>query len=393
MKRRLFHIEIIGLLLSICSGLCSCIYDDGSVPDEPYPVPPDLQVSFCLVMQHTEPQVATASRGVTPIDENNGKWSDEYDKSDAISFESQLLKDCFYVTFYNVADNAYLGKLDYVICTDLRQSNDGDIYEFRGVLTLQDESITVEALRAMTVKMMITANTYGLSETAFISLSSDINDGPGAFIFSKIGQKYDFDAIPMWGVNHKNMAGIQQGNAYDMGEISLLRAMAKVEVYVNPAIAQEQDVKIQSVTISRTNTSGYVLPGRWNTLTETTGLKFLETLRIPSDVNSIIERAFGTVENGGIIFYLPECTNTINDEIVLTVDYTVGTDSRVGQIYFRPYDENGKPSDAPLWDIVRNHHYRYEIAGVDMTTSELIIKSIRIEDWFDDGGGILTPVQ
>ena len=79
--------------------------------------------------------------------------------------------------------------------------------------------------------------------------------------------------------------------------------------------------------------------------------------------------------------------HTEEGEIKLTVTYVSDDDEteKTGEIYFRSYDENGKPlrgEGSVAWDIIRNHIYEYVIEGVEATTGNLQV-NVKVNEWKD----------
>lgn len=363
-------------------GLTGCV-TDGEGPD--CPDRPDPEVDALVVSFRVAVPSPAASRAATPPVPDNGDagtdWSD-YLEGEEIEFENTLLARNFTVTLYNATDNSYLGRVTaFVLDKVTASTGTADYYEFRGVLELQNINMTEAELGAITAKMAITAN----GEPTDAQKTSGLTDmnGLAALTFSKIGQQADFDAIPMWGVATKSLSGIKKGETFDFGDISLLRAMAKIEVnFDRSETSTVKDLALTGVTMNRTNPSGYLLPGNWSAIAETTKLKFEETLRIPSGLTPS-EGSFSTTsDDGAIIFYVPEIKNaTGNDEIKLTVGYL--DDARqpqTGEIRFVKYGTDGKPvADPTPWDIIRNHHYSFTITNV--TTQADIILDYTVCDW------------
>lgn len=349
-------------------GLTGCV-TDGEGPD--CPDRPDPEVDALVVSFRVAVPSPAASRAATPPVPDNGDagtdWSD-YLEGEEIEFENTLLARNFTVTLYNATDNSYLGRVTaFVLDKVTASTGTADYYEFRGVLELQNTNMTEAELGAITAKMAITANGEPTDAQKTSGLA-DMN-GLAALTFSKIGQQADFDAIPMWGVATKSLEGIKKGVVFDFGDISLLRAMAKIEVnFDRSATSPVKDLALTGVAMNRTNPSGYLLPGKWSGIAETTTLKFEETLRIPSGLTPS-ERSFSTTsDDGGIIFYVPEIENaTGNDEIKLTVGYLDDAGQpQTGEIRFVKYGTDGKPvADPTPWDIIRNHHYSFTITKVN----------------------------
>ena len=357
MSRIMFNIMICCLL---AAGLSSCIYDEYQVVDDRNPQA--LYVAFRLTAA-VVPESAATSRSSEPDNAGDGAWGNDYSSSEPIEFEEKILKDKFHVAFYDSGNNSYVGCLDDILCTELTQSGSGGIYTFHGELKLEDIGMTVEELRQKKVKMMVVANIPDIPD---VLLKRGLSDsGLGSLIYEYIGQEGDFPAVPMWGVSSPDLSAIAPGKTLNLGTVNLLRVMAKVEVCVNRADPTLAPVNVKSVTVNRVNVSGYGLPGNWNGIGKTSDLKFSETLRIPDDATPV-SRVFAKADNqGAVIFYMPECGNSPGaEEIVLTVTYTVDSEERQGIIRLCPY-ANGSPSNGnELWDVVRNHHYRYEIASI-----------------------------
>lgn len=366
-------------------GLTGCVTDGEGpdCPDRPDPEVDALVVSFRVAV----PSPAASRAATPPVPDNGDAGSDrsDYLEGEEIEFENTLLARNFTVTLYNATDNSYLGRVTaFVLDKVTASTGTADYYEFRGVLELQNTNMTEAELGAITAKMAITANGEPTDAQKVAALSA--TNGLAALTFSKIGQQADFDAIPMWGVASKSLAGIKKGETFDFGDISLLRAMAKIEVNFNrSATSAVKDLELTGVTMNRTNPSGYLLPGNWSGIAETTTLKFEETLRIPSGLTPT-ERSFSTTsDDGAIIFYVPEINNaTGTDEIKLTVAYkdADGAD-QTGEIRFVKYGTDGKPvADPTPWDIIRNHHYSFTITQVpEEITDETITVDYTVCDW------------
>lgn len=351
-------------------GLTGCV-TDGEGPD--CPDRPDPEVDALVVSFRVAVPSPAASRAATPPVPDNGDagsdWSD-YLQGEEIEFENTLLARNFTVTLYNATDNSYLGRVTaFVLDKVTASTGTAYYYEFRGVLELQNTNMTEAELGAITAKMAITANGEPTDAQKVAALSA--TNGLAALTFSKIGQQADFDAIPMWGVASKSLAGIKKGETFDFGDISLLRAMAKIEVnFDRSATSAVKDLELTGVTMNRTNPSGFLLPEDWNTVSSTSAITLEKTLRIPPGLTSVTSATFTPPSaKESIIFYVPEIENRATNEIVLTVGYkdATGTD-KTGEIRFVKYGTDGKPvADSTPWDIIRNHHYQFVITDITTT--------------------------
>ncbi len=354
------QILITAAILSLAAS--SCIYDDE--PAGPVSDKDSVRIVFTLNLSENQTR-QSVSRASVPDSPGGISWGDEYTSEGAIDFENRILRDNFEVTFYNADNGRYIGQLIDVECTDVSSAT-GDAYRFSGRLAAaDDENMTTELFGTMNVKMMVTANVA----SRIPELSADysgVSTAGGRIMYSQCGRPgASFEAIPMWGVSTKIPAGIVPNRPYDWGEIYLLRAMAKVQVLIDRTKENLEGVKLESVSVSRANTSGFVLPGNWNVLSQTADLKFSETLRVPAGASTATDLTYAAsgVDGDEVTFYLPECVNGGDDgEITLTVNYTAWGQKQSGEIRLCPYVD-GRPVGTPLWDIVRNHIYRYTVVS------------------------------
>lgn len=389
MNRTTFNMMTCGLLAAVCAGLSSC---DDEVPAVGGENPQTIYVTFRLATRGTAGKRAPTLRTVPPDGTGDGSWGGGYEQSGSVGFEDKILGDGLHVTFYDAADGSYAGRLENIVCIPPGEDYVREIY---AELRLDNLETTLEELQLhqKKLKMMVMANMPDVTDdddALKAGLSSEA-DGPGSLTYRYIGQsEEDFPAIPMWGVCSPDLSAITPGKRLDLGNVELLRAMAKVEVGVdkgNEALAK-LDVKVKSVTLNKVNKSGYGLPGKWNEKGNTTDLKFDETLRVPPGVETVQDTVFGKADaDGSVVFYLPECENgneAGEEGLTMTVTYTVEGEERQGTIHFCPYSDGHPAVDtkdpAGRWDIVRNHHYQYMISGID------VIKfTTNVHPW-DDGG-------
>lgn len=375
-------------------GLTACVTDGEGpdCPDRPDPEVDALVVSFRVAVP--SPKTSRAATAPVPDNGDNGSdWSD-YLTSEAIEFENTLLPRNFTVTLYDATDNSYLGRVSAFVLDKITSSTGaGDYYDFSGVLELKDTDITEAALGAITAKMVITAN----GDPTETQKTAALGDAAGlqALTFTKIGRQNDFDAIPMWGVATKSLSGIKKGESFDFGEISLLRAMAKVEIdFDRSTDSPVKDLELTGATINRVNTAGYLLPGDWSTIAATPALSLENTLRIPAGLTPVPSAEFKPQSaEESIIFYLPEIVNTAGNEIVLRVGYKDASGAAAsGVIHFAKYGTDGKPVEpATLWNIIRNHHYSFTITQVPEESTPGEFEVIWTVCDMDDGGVIKIP--
>lgn len=193
----------------------------------------------------------------------------------------------------------------------------------------------------------------------FVVLANFTTDKTDLSELEDISYEYNAANIPMWGVIKKDF-NFPAGENTDIGNIDLLRAMAKVEV--NFAESFPADYQIGGITISPYNTKGYCVPAGYASV-ETTGALDREETNPASFhplASSNTELLNFKGENNNYYIYLPEYENTETDAAKIKV--TVNGETY--DLEFKNY-ENGAPKDETPYNIVRNHIYRYTITGVN----------------------------
>ena len=367
----------LSVLVSAALLCVSCSKDTPGSPGEGDDMHP-LSVNFRMAV----PSDASAADGTEYNEE--WTWGDDYNQEKALSAENRILWDDFSVTFFSEKDKSYIGHLEDVHCVNLLPGVGLYTYECNGVLRTT-KGMTVEALveklqSSGQVRTLVTANVANPRQEILDAGISDLNAGLGTMEYSCNGIfDRSFPAIPMWGVTISDFSALTPGTVISLGEVALLRSVAKVEVLISDELKEASGNKFQlkSVSINRMNKSGYVLPGMWNEIEKTKELKLSETLRIPEDAKETANSTFQPMrDDGAVVFYLPECENMAGEkEIIMTVSYTVEDEEREGEIHLCNY-ENGVPDTGNLWNVVRNHLYRYIITN----TGEIKFK-VEVHPW------------
>lgn len=428
MELRFPHIGRFFLLLSVCAGLASCIYEDAASADD---CESGLKVGFTIAVENTTP----LSRGIAP-DGTTDTWGDGYPSIVGSGFDSRIDINSFRMALYRIGSDGGLTLFASLRPQDLfffsSASVDGGRTLYHMTAYLRTD-LPIEDIRRGRYRAMVWVNTPaeigGMDDlNSLDGLSFDnmgVADAENVLRFDwEYSDRTDpavadiplaqFRLIPMWGCATVSLAGIEAGAAYELrpvdaaggdNSILLLRSMAKTTVEPGEELLEKYggEFEIHSVTLHHANRQGYVMPDGWRTLTDTRSLRFDATIREVPDTD---RWNVATAEDGqgGLALYLPESVNNDN-RIRLSVDYTFKGTRRQNDILFCKYS-NGKPL-APydltgaddmvkyrnsIYDIVRNHHYRFVI-GINEATSEIVVNSIRIEDWVYGGGGFLDPVE
>ncbi len=242
--------------------------------------------------------------------------------------------DDLQIRIYEATTNKYVGKVDDLV--PLMEN------KYSGTLSKATWQANTN------YKVMVFANCPLIDESVDIStLSYSHTD------IDKI------DYIPMWGVTTAQF-NLTPGVSEQIGEIKLLRSMAKVEIIMNA-----DGYTIDNIAVDKSNTQGYCLPLGYNSVAETDKLDMEGTSPAsfhPYTTDTPIEKK----QDGKYYIYLPEYDNSTD---AAKIQVTVNDETY--DLEFKDY-ENGAPKDGTQYDIVRNHIYRYTITGVN--DGKLIIK-------------------
>ena len=272
-------------------------------------------------------------------------WSDDYLSDDGTSFDNALLKNGFNV-FFTQPDGTRITKLENLLCFETTVSEEEVIFTFSGQVPQAD----AETLKSYSnARIHIAANC-----SSGTTLTDDLN-------FSHAGQpSATFTAIPMWGVKECDFTTLHPGQN-DVGEIWLLRAMAKVEIVIGQSVPGKNNIitELTSASVTNVNTQGYLLPQEWNNWSDTRSVSFEKSLRALPSVSEI--SGMTPSSDGKIVFYIPETENA-GGATKIKLNYATDLEdfeSGSGEIEFAKYVD-GKPSDVKH-DIVRNHLYCFEV--------------------------------
>lgn len=327
MKTTSLHIAFAALLSLLLLASCSRNDEVAVAEGEEGKV----QVTFTLKLDNE----SSASRAMSRAEDNT--WGDEYNVDLGNDYDNRI--NDLQVVIYE--GNTFKCKVTNLSFYKNEEKNE---YTYLGSIS--------ETLTANTeYKIMVFANCADwaniTSETNLSDLSYTYNENMG---------------IPMWGVITQTLT-LVPGSRQELGEISLLRAVAKVEVSMNV-----EGYTLQSVSIDNSNKQGYCLPKDYTLVGNTTDLDREEDTNITTfnpykDSEKIEDRTF-TNENGTYYIYLPEYNNSTNAaKIQVTVKNNTTNEEKPYDLEFKDY-VNGAPTGDP-YDIVRNHIYRYTITGVN----------------------------
>lgn len=337
--------HIPALLLLLAATLASCVYDN-----EPALRSDDgrqaVQVTFTL------------AAGNAPTD-TRATWGDhQYDSENiGTAWERAIDPDDLHVLLYTAADNGYVGRVENLVSF----RNDDGTYTYYGQLTADSDDLT----SGTEYKIMVFANCDIDNNTEDIS----------SITKKTFAQNANY--IPLWGVKTTPL-NLTPGTADNLGDIDLLRAMAKVEVTLSDALTGEYT--LGNVSLNRYNQTGYCLPEDYDAVSETKELdredgtapiSFNPKASVPSSPSPIRFQ----IENGRAVCYLPEYEADDTKPAQLTI--TLAKDGNKTKDYTLDLKDYNTDNGG-YYDLVRNHIYRYTITGVNDGTLKV---QYRVQPW------------
>ena len=342
------RLKYIFILLSVCTfSSCNSIMDDGACIEGDGVM---RKVTFTLTVDDARKQTRAA-------------WEDGYTSEVSVPFDNHIAYGGLKVLFFS-ENNGYLGEVKSLMYWPINETE----YRFAGDVT------GLNLRNGTRYKIMVLANcpnSVDNIEELYYELSSTT---------------YPDGSIPMWGVQTFEADGNEQ---QDAGTISLLRSMAKIEVVLSNEM-RANGFTLESAVLNHHNTRGYCLPAGWNSVTHTNALDQELCHRAyhahVADPIALHEQLDGQ----RYILYVPEfnvlhtAVNRPNISVVL------GDGSQMplefpNAIRFGSYDANGTLVDGSEANIVRNHIYRFNIAGI---SSGLEI-DYEVLDWeYDEPGNL-----
>ena len=191
-------------------------------------------------------------------------------------------------------------------------------------------------------------------------------------------------SIPMWGVMQVDVTPLLNSTYMDIGEVSLLRAAAKIEVKLSDPL-KKKGTTINSATLKYYNQTGYCLPSGWSQVSDTKKLGQESCFR--GYRHAVVNLPFVKDENTGDYYvYVTEYDN-INysgERNKISLSFNMGNEVKefADAISFCEYRE-GKLVEDSHYNIVRNHIYEFEILSIAGDNLELqyTVADWDAEDW------------
>lgn len=326
-----------------CIALVSCDQGDtGAENTEAH-----ITLTLCLKGTDTDNNTRIGQSGGKQIASRGEEGETEYPGT---KMENCIDFSRFHVVFYQT-NQQMAGILQNMVLIH----EGGNIYRLTGSLPVSNKVLVGNHFEG---KMVVYANFDMSSE----DLQKDYNH-------TDIAQKaFDYEAnpkyLPMWGVQNVNFT-LAAGKRQDFSDIDLLRAVAKVKVYLSSEM-KNNGWSIHSMQLYNYNDKGYCMPGKYTDCEQTASLKHEE-----------LEHFFNSIQTSGITMtddvpiYLPEYQNKGKEDadkcvIKLKLNYkgNVERDDSGNEkeytLRFIDYTDTGAEGTT-INDIVRDHYYIFEV--------------------------------
>ena len=302
-------------------------------------------------------------------------WGEEYTKEDGVPFDFRINPDELRMVVFTT-DGTRLGQVSDIYYWPINQEHTE--FQFMGKMPAEFVDHLNENGAESTYKFMVLANCGdSTSGEEYITYSQ-----------SQLDPTKEESAIPMWGITMSGVAPLLGGRNLDIGDISLLRAAAKIEIKLGDALKDKGTTTITEATLKYYNQTGYVLPAGWSQASTTKILDQESCIRVYR--HAAVNMPFVVDEKGDYCYiYVTEYDNSnyMGEQNKISLKVDVGGEIREFEdaISFCNYSD-GKPVEGSHYNIVRNHIYEFEIrhiAGSNLML-EYHVADWDAEDWGTD---------
>lgn len=326
-----------------CIALVSC--DQGDTESENTEA--HITLTLCLKGTDTDNNTRIGQPGGKQL---ASRSEDDETDEPGTEMENSIDLSRFHVVFYQ-ANQQMAGILQNMVLIHV----DGNIYQLTGSLPVSNKVLVGNHFEG---KMVVYAN--------FDMSSDDLKKGYNDEIIAQKTFNYEANPeyLPMWGVQKVDFT-LAAGKRQDFSDIDLLRAVAKVKVYLSNDM-KNNGWSIHSMQLFNYNNKGYCMPGKYTDCERTASLTHEE-----------FEHFFNSRQTRGITMtddvpiYLPEYQNKGKEDadkcvIKLKLNYKGNVeldDSGKEKVYtlrFIDYTDKGTEGTTTN-DIVRDHYYTFEV--------------------------------
>ena len=337
--------------------LASCVFDA-----ERCVISSDMQYGVIFTVSLSGPQTRAS-------------WEEEYPSEEGLPFDLRIMPNDLRLVVHT-ADGLRLGVINDLDYWPINEAHTE--FQFMGKMPLEVlEHINANS-SAQKYRFMVLAN------------CADNSSGEEyiTYNYTQLDPTSEESAIPMWGVKEVDITPLYNRGKLDIGDISLLRAAAKVEVKLCDRLKQD-GTTINSASLKYYNQTGYVLPSGWTQASETKQLDQENCFRIYR--HAAINLPFIKDEKTGDYYiYVTEYDNInyAGERNKISIEFNVNGKEKYFEdvISFCEY-RDGAPVEDSHYNIVRNHIYEFEVLSIagSSLVLEYTVADWTSEDW--DGKG------
>ena len=326
-----------------CIALVSCDQGDtGAENTEAH-----ITLTLCLKGTDTDNNTRIGQSGDKQL---ASRSEDDETEDPGTEMENSIDLSKFHVVFYQT-NQQMAGILQNMVLIHMG----GNIYRLTGSLPVSNKVLVGNHFVG---KMVVYAN-FDMSEA---DLQKNYNDT--VIAHKAFDYKPNPMSLPMWGVQKVDFT-LAAGKRQDFSNIDLLRAVAKVKVYLSNDM-KKNGWSIHSMQLFNYNDKGYCMPGKYKDCEQTSSLTHEE-----------FEHFFNSRQTRGITMtddvpiYLPEYKNNGQedaDKCVIklklarkgTVEQDAPGKDKEYTLRFIDYTDQGTEGTT-INDIVRDHYYIFEV--------------------------------
>ena len=350
MKKWILHILLVGVL-GILAASCSQEADDPTVDSRGEKE--KVLIRFTIALDEPKAASRTSWDGYDP---DSGKKGEVGSVA-----ENRIDPNTVQVLIYDM-NGTLMGELKEVTVNpaDNDANNNQHLYDLTGAFEADADQVA-----ALDFKLMVFANATRMTNLNDIaSLQYEYAEGAN---------------IPMWGIatfEDVNLSeSISVGTATNVGNIYMLRSMAKIEVSLSKeSIA---GYTLTSATLNKAMKNGIVMPklrkpdatadASIKDLVATTALGIDEVFN-PLTGAPRTNARFTERDDDTFYIYVPEYdVATEDDALQITLDFGDGNPK---SFKHGLYSDGGYQN---AWNVVRNHYYKYEVTVNSGEDLEIII--------------------
>lgn len=292
-------------------------------------------------------------------------WGDDYLSEDGVPFDYRIMPDNLRMVIFT-NDGQRVGVISDMDYWPINESHTE--FQFMGSMPREVlEYINNEG--GDTYRFMVLVNCQdNLSGEEYVTYN-----------YTQLNPASEESAIPMWGIKEVDVTPLYSRGNLDIGDVSLLRAAAKVEVKLSEKL-KSAGTTINSATLKYYNQTGYVLPSGWSQAASTQSLDQEECFRIYR--HAALNMPFIRDEKTGDYYvYVTEYDNInyAGERNKISLEFTVGDDVKYFEdaISFCQYSD-GAPVENSHYNIVRNHIYEFEILSI---AGSSLVLDYTVADW------------